>query len=65
MNLQEFKDEYSRYCYGMTKEEAHRDGVCIHCQLDWEPRTYSSAGRREYKISGLCEQCWDELVGEL
>ena len=48
--------------YGMTKEEALHKGVCISCKLlaTW----YSGAGEAEYRISGLCEPCFDKITGE-
>lgn len=64
MDLQDFKDEVSRMAVGMTKKEAHDQGICIKCKLPWEPRTHSDAGRREYQISGYCEECFDDLFTE-
>ena len=34
---------------------------CIACQA---PRTVSHAGRFEHERSGICEACWDTLVGQ-
>ena len=47
--------------YGMTQEDANKNGVCINCKKEALPRCYSDAGKKEYTISGLCEQCFDEL----
>ena len=41
---------------------AQARGVCVICE---EPATwYSEAGRREYRISGTCESCFDKMFGE-
>ncbi len=48
--------------FGMTKREAHRNGVCISCHKP--PTFYSQAGRKEYFISGLCEPCFDQLTDD-
>jgi hypothetical protein len=59
MNLQAFKDELSVAATGITKADAHKQGICIKCK---QPPTFSTeAGQREYGISGMCEPCWDEL----
>lgn len=34
---------------------------CIACQA---PRTVSHAGRFEHERTGICEACWDTLVGQ-
>jgi hypothetical protein len=47
--------------FGATKVEALEKGVCIQCGKPALERCYSSAGRKEYRISGLCELCFDSL----
>lgn len=47
--------------YGITKEEAHEKGICVDCKEPALPKCYSVAGRDEYRISGLCEQCFDAM----
>lgn len=63
MSLQKFKDLLAKEIYKMTAGEAIEKGLCIQCRKEAIPKCYSDAGRREYKISGLCEQCFDEIVG--
>jgi hypothetical protein len=63
-DLQKFKDAVSRAAHQMTKGEAHAAGVCVKCKEDWKPRTHSEAGRKEYQISGLCEECFDNMFKE-
>jgi hypothetical protein len=60
--LQDFKDNLSRMATGMTKSEAHHQGVCIECKQP-EPmsRCHTELGRKEYYISGICEECWDKM----
>jgi len=47
--------------YGMTRAEAITEGICIDCKktATW----YSPAGAKEYRISGLCEPCFDKITG--
>jgi hypothetical protein len=48
--------------FGITIEAAHADGICAKCRKT--PTFHSDAGRREYRISALCEPCFDELFPE-
>lgn len=61
--LQEFKDSASKSAFGMTKQYANVKGICVHCKEEALPKCYSEAGRREYRISGLCEKCFDKITG--
>ncbi len=62
--MQAFKDNVARDLYGMTAAEAIDKGVCIQCGEEALPKCYSEAGRKEYKISGLCEPCFDGITAE-
>lgn len=64
MPLQKFKDELSMMATGMTKDQAHQQLICINCKLPAGPRCHTDAGRREYHISGMCEECFDKLFAE-
>lgn len=54
-DMREFRAEVAR---------AQDDGMCIVCRQPALPRCHSDAGRREYWISGTCEQCFDEMFAE-
>jgi len=62
--LQEFKDQLAVELYGKTVREAQAEGLCIQCKEPALEKCYSAAGRREYRISGLCEKCFDSITGE-
>lgn len=62
MNLEDFKNDLTKSLYGMTKDEAVQKGICVQCKNPIEGRIYSNAGKREYKISGLCEICFDNIT---
>jgi len=64
MNLKEFREQVTKSTFGMTIKEAHEKGVCIDCKKPALVRCYSKAGANEYKISGMCEMCFDELTKE-
>ena len=59
--LEKLKNNLSQDLYSITKAEAHRTGICIQCKEPAFLKCYSEAGKREYKISGLCEQCFDKI----
>lgn len=62
IDIRKFEEDLAKDLYGMTKSEAHTQGICIQCKQP--PRFYSAAGEGEYKISGLCEYCFDEICKE-
>lgn len=63
MSLQKFKDDLAKEVYGETTNEAKDKGLCIQCKEPAIPNCYSPAGIREYEISGLCEKCFDKIMG--
>jgi len=63
-SLQTFKDEMSKKVFGRTQGEALEKGICISCGSLAAEKCHSEEGRREYLISGLCEECFDELFEE-
>lgn len=70
-SLQQLKDGMAKSCYGMTKQEAIAQGICVDCkqginvQVGTRERIpgiiYSVGGVKEYKITGLCEFCYDKI----
>ena len=64
MNLNDLKKTLAEEAGLLSKEEAHKTGVCVQCRQPALPKCYSDAGRREYNISGMCEQCFDSLFEE-
>jgi hypothetical protein len=46
----------TNWVFGMTVREAHDAGICIACKEP--PQLNTEAARNEYRISGLCEDCF-------
>lgn len=56
--------------FGLTMYEAHQQGVCVSCKkpifysptqkAEKEGHIYSVAGQNEYRITALCEYCFDK-----
>ncbi len=60
--LRKTEDNLSRSLFGISKDEALASGICIDCK--GPPKFYSDAGKKEYRISGMCEYCFDKCCGE-
>lgn len=60
-NLEKLKTELAQGIYGITKQEAYARNICIDCKEPWEPKTHTDAGRREYRITAICEECRDKM----
>lgn len=48
-------DNLAKEIYGITKEEALSQNICLQCKKT--PTFITVAGEKEYPISGLCEPC--------
>lgn len=57
-------DKVARLAFGMTKREAHEQGVCIRCKRPIARVVKTEVGRAEYKISAMCEECFDYVTAE-
>lgn len=55
-------DDLSKKLFNMTITEAIDQDLCIVCKSHAFHRIYSVAGMKEYKKSGLCEDCFDEMT---
>lgn len=60
--LQEFKDQLTESLHPGAKEN-WAAGLCINCKRPALDHCYSAAGRREFQISGYCEECFDKITG--
>ena len=60
--LDDLKNSLSMQLFGITAQEAKDKGICVSCREPAYPKCYSEAGRREYLISGLCEECFDAIT---
>ena len=60
-NLAKFKQNLQEEIYGKASTEHRAKGFCIQCKQSALKNCYSEAGRREFKISGLCEKCFDAM----
>ena len=54
--LEHIKDILARTLYGQTVKETLGTNLCIQCKQPALANCYSKVGRKEYRISGLCEK---------
>ena len=57
-----FNEYVAKAAFGITKAEAHRRGICISCLEKALPKCYSEEGLEEYRLSGICEACFDLIM---
>jgi hypothetical protein len=62
--LNDFKEGLAQRSYGMSVQDARKNGICIHCRRLAAANCKTLAGIQEFQISGLCEFCFDELFKE-
>ena len=63
--IQKIQEELMEKAYGKESKENREKGLCISCKEPAVANCYSAEGKREYKISGLCEKCYDDLFNDL
>jgi hypothetical protein len=64
MSLKEFQDKAAKAMAGMTKDEALAKGICVACRRPALERCPTALGRQEYRISGMCEICFEGLFSQ-
>lgn len=62
MNATKYHAALNNPVCGPDKQLNKARGICISCKQPARERCYSAAGRREFRFSGLCEVCFDELA---
>jgi hypothetical protein len=60
--LKDFQNKFGDMAFGVDVQASKQFGRCIDCGENAEKNCYSEAGKREFKISGLCEKCFDRIM---
>jgi|WetSurMetagenome_2_1015567.scaffolds.fasta_scaffold567277_1 hypothetical protein len=55
-------DDLLTYIAGIRRQEAAAASICTVCKKPLTPFR-DSLSRREYEISGLCQECQDSVFG--
>lgn len=61
MDVKTFVDYQMQVAFGPDALKNRQAGLCIECGQPALEKCYSEAGRREVRISGICEICFDNL----
>lgn len=70
--LDEFLDQGYTEGFGMTRQEAQKQEICVQCKKPIhypgiagdQGAIYTEAGLREYRMSAMCESCFDSMFEE-
>ena len=63
--LQEFIDGFAKKAFGKSQTEAKEEEVCVFCGKPIIMKDFKDQlSIKEYKISGLCQKCQDDIYGE-
>jgi hypothetical protein len=60
--IEKFLDAMSKRAFGRSRSKSIKEDICVMCGL---PATNFRDGtsRKEFGISGLCQNCQDEVFG--
>ena len=62
--MQEFLNQLAEVAFGMSIKKAHEQGVCVVCKKEVNIAEMDNLDRREYRISGLCSPCFEDMAKE-
>lgn len=57
-------DGMAQALYGRMRSESIQEDICLRCNQPAVEFT-DDLSRSEYRISGLCQQCQDEIFNEM
>lgn len=61
--LQRFVDEVSKKIHGRTLTESQEKNICVGCGEEIKGFR-DELSKKEFSISGYCQQCQDSVFGE-
>ena len=60
--MQKFVDGFARDLFGRSQSEAQAASICVMCGHE-VGNFRDELSAKEYKISGMCQNCQDEFFG--
>lgn len=48
----------------MSVNTAHSVGLCVQCRQPARDRCHTPLAEKEWLISGLCGECWDDIMAD-
>lgn len=62
--MQAFVDQFAEQVFGRTNSESIKESLCVTCGKPVGISSFRDAlSRREYGISGMCQECQDSVFG--
>lgn len=62
--MQKFVDGFAQSVFGRNYTEAQTTATCVTCGKPIVNENFrNDLSRKEYRISGCCQQCQDEVFG--
>ena len=61
--IKDFLNDLSKNMYGRSTEDSIKTNICVICGTSAQ-EFKDELSRKEYNISGMCQQCQDEIFGE-
>ena len=61
--IEQFLEGFSKDAFGRSRKESMQNEICVSCGC-YAKVFRDEISRREYFISGLCQQCQDETFGK-
>ena len=62
-NLQRFVDDFTKTSFGRSLSESQRQSICVVCGKP-VGKFRDALSAREFEISGLCQDCQDNVFGK-
>lgn len=62
--IENLLNDITKTTYKMTRVEAYNAGVCISCKQSINNMYMTELDLKEYQISCICPQCWDEIFSD-
>jgi len=65
-DVQKVIDSFSKKAFGISQTEADQMAVCVFCKKPIDPdRDFrNEISRKEFEISGICQDCQDSVFGK-
>jgi hypothetical protein len=64
--IREMLDDLSKAITGRVASESIKEDICVRCGKPVTSNSFTDeCSRREYRITGLCQVCQDQIFGSM
>jgi len=64
LHVKDLLEQLAIGAFGSRPGTARAEGACVRCERPALEHCSTEAGRREYAISALCEECFDAMFSD-